>query len=40
MARKAYPRRARVTGTLMLLVALGAAGCTGDPAAEDSPDAK
>lgn len=40
MARKAYPRRARVTGTLLLLVALGAAGCTGDPAAEDSPDAK
>ncbi|RZD83830.1 hypothetical protein [Streptomyces albidoflavus] len=40
MARKAYPRRARVTGTLMLLVALGAAGCTGDPAAEGSPDAK
>ncbi|MGW9503224.1 hypothetical protein ACWGRT_20030 [Streptomyces albidoflavus] len=40
MARKAYSRRARVTGTLMLLVALGAAGCTGDPAAEDSPDAK
>ncbi|MEU7375112.1 hypothetical protein [Streptomyces albidoflavus] len=40
MARKAYPRRARVTGTLLLLVALGTAGCTGDPAAEDSPDAK
>ncbi|MFD4988073.1 hypothetical protein [Streptomyces sp. NPDC058374] len=40
MARKAYPRRARVTGALVLLAALGAAGCTGDPAAEDSPDAK
>ncbi|WP_436737419.1 hypothetical protein [Streptomyces sp. BBFR102] len=40
MARKAYPRRARVTGALLLLVALGAAGCTGDPATEESPDAK
>ncbi|GFH65146.1 MULTISPECIES: hypothetical protein [Streptomyces diastaticus group] len=40
MARKAYPRRARVTGALVLLLALGAAGCTGDPAADDSPDAK